>query len=509
MRDASLLDTRPRIFAGWAAHPRPVGAGLLFLALLSTLPMAWLILRGLGLVAVGGLIFALSYVVILARWRFGIYGLLIFLPFAGMVTLALYPWAGPPILNPVLYKDWLFVLPAYIGFLASLVLERERLPRLGRLPSVLLIAFSVLVLAQMANPGVQNALMALIGAKVWLFYVPLFPITLVMVRSRRELIFLLRLLVALAIVPCAVGMGEFALGQIYGHETVMQAVYGTMAPEARPGFGVYEVGGGLLPRGTPSTFTFVTQFFGYLVSMLVACYAVWRADPSPRWRRFGHYMLIVVALNALLVGARSAFVFVPFLLLLVYGLDLGHRGLLRAGALIGGIIGGAVLMMRMGIVGLFEHVAELFVVYAGETAYGGLVQALVAAPLGAGTGTNTGPARYSFSDPASFAAIENYYAKAAYELGILGLLLVWTLFFTLIRHGLKTRRQLADPGLRACAAALVAFLITMALNNFKGWLIDLDPINVYFWVFVGLLAKLTYLDAPPGKSTGQPSEGRP
>jgi hypothetical protein len=34
----------------------------------------------------------------------------------------------------------------------------------------------------------------------------------------------------------------------------------------------------------------------------------------------------------------------------------------------------------------------------------------------------------------------------------------------------------------------------MALNSFKGWQIDLDPINVYFWVFSGFLLKLGYLD---------------
>ena len=61
-------------------------------------------------------------------------------------------------------------------------------------------------------------------------------------------------------------------------------------------------------------------------------------------------------------------------------------------------------------------------------------------------------------------------------------------------------------GLHACSAALLAFLITMALNSFKGWLVDLDPINVYFWVFSGVLAKLPFLDSRPGELSRTPTE---
>ncbi len=489
-----MLNVRARNLPAIASQPRLAGAGLFLLILFFTLAVGWLVVRGQGLTAVGFLALSIFYLMILVRWQRGIYGLLIYLPFSGLVTLALYPWEGPALLNPVLYKDWLFVLPAYFGFLAAVVMRRERFPRLARLPSRLLIALSVLVIAQTANPHVANFLMALIGAKVWLLYIPLYFLAAALLISRRQLIFLLRLMLIVAIVPCAIGITEFALGRLYGHQTVMTTIYGTLAPEAQQGFGVYEVGGGLLPRGTPSTFTFVTQFFGYLLSMLAACYAVWRADPSPRWRRLGHTMLILVALNALLTGARTAFIFVPLVLFLAFGLDRGLRGLLQAIALAGGMLGGALVLLSMRAVGLFEHVADLFVAYAQGTAYELLVRALGSAPLGNGTGTNTGPARYALPDPASFTALENYYAKAVYELGIPGFLLIVALFGTLIWQGFRMRGRLQDPALRPYVAALLAFFIAIALNSFKGWLMDLDPINVNFWIFAGVMAKLPDLD---------------
>jgi len=488
-----MLNARAKNFPAMAGQPRLAGVGMFLLILLFTVAVGWLILLGHGLTAVGALALSFLYLIILTRWQHGVYGLLVYLPFAGLVTLALHPWEGPPLLNPLLYKDWLFVVPAYLGFLTAVVMRRERFPHLERLPLRLLLGLSVLVIAQIANPGVANLTMALIGVKVWLFYIPLYFLTAALLVSRRQLTFLLRLMLVVAVVPCAIGIVEFVLGRLYGHLTVMEAIYRTLAPEAQQGFTVYEVGGGLLPRGTPSTFTFVTQFFGYLLSMLVACYAVWRTDPSPRWRRLGLFMLIFVALNALLTGARSAFLFAPLLLLLAFGLDRGVAGLLRALAMVGGMLGGALLLLSMRAIGLFDHVADLFVTYAQGTAYGLLAQALVSAPLGNGTGTNTGPARYALSDPGSFSALENYYAKAVMELGIAGLLLIWLLFGSLIRLGFRTRRQLQDPSLRPCAAPLLAFFITVALISFKGWLMDLDPVNVNFWVFAGVMAKLPEL----------------
>jgi hypothetical protein len=32
------------------------------------------------------------------------------------------------------------------------------------------------------------------------------------------------------------------------------------------------------------------------------------------------------------------------------------------------------------------------------------------------------------------------------------------------------------------------------LCSFKAWLLDLDPVNVYFWFFAGVLASLPALD---------------
>ncbi len=495
------MATRARALLAPTAAPRFMTVALVALFALFALASAWFILRGKGFDAIAGLVLFAFYLTILVRWRRGFYGLLAYLPFAGVATLLLYPWEGLPWLNPVLYKDWLFVLPTYLGFFGAAVLGRERLMSLPRLPAILLTVFSSVVIAQMANPGVPNMLTGLIGAKVWLFYLPLYALAFELICSRMDLTFLLRFFVVLATVPCTVGVAEYILVRVYGYETVMSSIYGTAAFAVTQEYAQFEVAGGLIAR-IPSTFTFVTQFFGFMLSVLVPTYIVYRTDPSQRWRKFARWTLALITVASFLSGARVAFVFVPLLLGLIYGLDRGFRGFLRGGAYLAGLFLAALAIAHISALELIQYIFDLFGNYAADTAYAGLAQAVTTSILGSGTGTNTGPARYAFEKPDLFTAIQNYYAKAVFELGIVGLLLLLGLFITFIRQGFRLRRKLHSPELRVCAVGFLAFVIAMSLNCFKGWLIDLDPINVYFWVFMGLLAKLPLLD-PPEAATGR------
>jgi hypothetical protein len=195
-------------------------------------------------------------------------------------------------------------------------------------------------------------------------------------------------------------------------------------------------------------------------------------------------------------GERAAFVFTPMSIALIFLLDRGIAGFVRG---IGGgiLIAWAVLAGVFGIAlwEMYGLVGGLFTTYASEVAYGGLVQALKLAPLGMGTGTDTSAARYALDDPNSFFGIENYYAKALYELGLPGLIIVAGLFATAILAGLRVRAEMRSPPLRCWASALVAFFLIMFLNCFKGFVVDLDPVNIYYWVFFGLLVKLPVLQA--------------
>jgi hypothetical protein len=126
-------------------------------------------------------------------------------------------------------------------------------------------------------------------------------------------------------------------------------------------------------------------------------------------------------------------------------------------------------------------------------------RALEEVPFGMGTGADTGPARYAF--PKQYLPVfnlplnnESYYTKAIVELGFPGLIAIFGIFGLLIVIGLRARRQVKSPGLKSAAAAYTAFVFVMAVQSIKGWSMDLDPINTYFWLFAGILCKLPQLE---------------
>jgi hypothetical protein len=486
---------------GEDARPLIPLTGLVVLVTAAIGVCAFLILRNESLAAFGALLLVMLCVAVMVRWQRGVYGLLLYLPISGAVTLALLPWDGPAVFNPVVFKDWLFVGPAYLGFAGAIVLRHQKFPRIGRTVASLLCAFFVLVVVEMAHPEVPNALVALIGAKVWLGYLPFIVLGAALATERRQLTLLWRLLAVISLLPCLLGLGEYVASLLFGYERVMTAIYGGNAVVVTQSLTSFLVGGGRILR-IPSTFTFETQYFGFALAMLVPAFAVSRADPSVRWRRFGWAMIVVVTLAGLLSGARGAYIFFPLLLILMNGLERGVKGTLQALGWAAAALVAALAISRIAAQALYAHISELFQDYAVNTAYGGLVQSFSSSWRGHGTGTNTGAARYAFSRPELFVGIENFYAKTAYELGALGLLIVVSIFLALIYQGMKALSSLRDPGLRAMAAALTGFLIVVALDSFKGWLVDVDPVNVYFWLFAGVLAGLGGLDSPPPLNDG-------
>ncbi|HVH51290.1 MAG TPA: hypothetical protein VM690_04030, partial [Gaiellaceae bacterium] len=69
---------------------------------------------------------------------------------------------------------------------------------------------------------------------------------------------------------------------------------------------------------------------------------------------------------------------------------------------------------------------------------------------------------------------------------------------TITFRAFRAHRALHDPRLRVVSAALIAFLLWDLVSAAKQQYLDLDPLNVYFWLLLGVLAKLPTLDAAEG-----------
>ncbi len=435
----------------------------------------------------GGVLGLVIWAAIILRWQRGLWWLLFYIPYGGVITLTMN--SAPATL---LFKDFAFVIPLYIAFFLFNMREVRKAP----VPQTVLLSMgflAILVLLQTMNPGILHWMVAAIGVKVWLFYMPLIFVTGAFIADREDLIKLLRVMVAIGILPCLVGLTQWVGASTIGYEATISAFYGQQAAaNATQGFASFDYGGNYYR--IPSTFTFTSQYFGYTMGMVVMSYALLRIDPKPKWQRFALIMIGVFVVASILSGARGALVFIPMLLVFTVFLDRRLKGIFAGIVVMPFVVIGALYLGGINPIEMFFATRRLVGLYSESMVYRNVVDAIWNHPLGVGTGMNTGPARHAFEEKHVLIYLETYYAKAIVELGFFGGVAVVAVFLSICLTGYRQLQALRDPALKGVAAALVAFFVTITIHSGKGWQVDYDPINIYFWLFAGILYKLRVLE---------------
>lgn len=430
------------------------------------------------LVAATALLAALSF-----DWRRGVVALLVVLPFAGLPVFI----AGTPGLA---LRDIAVTAPIYVAFaLTMLRSEEDALPPLGvALPA--LAAFALLVaIGVLRAPSFETGV---IGAKVWLAYVPMLAVGYHYVRRIDDFEGALRLTALIGLVPAVIALCEWLLAarQHAGPGDTWINDFGPFSRMYGPWFENVKWSGVafgpdghsiMIPR-VPSTFTGATQYFGFAM----VAYAAGLAMALRRRTGWWTACAIVLGAAAMASGVRAAFVAVPAITLSAMALAGAPMRLWAGIALTAGA-----LLLGSAIAGSPPwRIASMLPAHTQQqltTASNEMGDALRTA-LGHGTGWDTNSAlRYGSSGERRF--IENWYAKAALELGVAGLLCV-VVAFASIGARLATRWRSLDARARQLAAPVLALLGIVAIALFKGPYIDLDPLNVYAWLLAGMLLGL-------------------
>ena len=124
--------------------------------------------------------------------------------------------------------------------------------------------------------------------------------------------------------------------------------------------------------------------------------------------------------------------------------------------------------------------------------------------LGKGAGTATSAARYFTPD---VFIPESYWVKIMYEFEIPGLIFFVAILIMIVRRGASTVMRLKDRDLQWIGTALFVFVVISAVDSF--WYgFDQTPMNVYFWLFAGVLMKLSELDRDLSHKQDKESEKR-
>jgi hypothetical protein len=433
------------------------------------------------------------------RWRWGVVAVLVYVTVEGLVGNLLYPETFP-----VLLKDGL-ISGAYLGFAASLVAQRQGLmvPASVLRPFVALVALCVV---DSFNPRGYDPLVALVGFRVLVFYIPLFALGVHLSRTGvtadRLAVFVL-----LASIPITVfGIAEYLAGP---HAVASLG----------PGFArtVWIVG----PEATTdfifrpaSTFAFVGHFGAYLLFIGVIGFAALHLPASAPGRVLRATAFALASVAIVLQSQRTTWVLLPVAMLAIYLLNGRLRGAVRAApVLVAAIalvatVGAPVLENRLpgltsGLDPFANHLAPIVASFTSNLSASDLL-------IGHGTGTALGAARYvtGGNAPGQF---ESGWFQPFYMFGIWGLLAYLWLYSAVLRAAWQGVRSLPAERRWLSTGLFVFLLLTAAVSG----PINYPPTNVFFWLFAGLLTGQAVLarqavrarqaePAETGERAGQP-----
>ena len=431
------------------------------------------------------------------RWRWPLYALLVYLPVSGIAILAAYPGRTDRAIA-ILAKDFVFVIPAYALFAGYCLLHRKR-PWFRGAPLVLIGLLALIVVIQAFNPDLPNHLVGLIGMKVWLFYIPLFFLGYHLVRNRDHLFKVLALMSLVAILPAVIGLVEVIL-YYTGHAQTVYDAYGASAAPATQNFTTFILSGGCTIRRVPSTFSFFYQYYLFGAAMVAVSFAWWRGGrPAGRQLWASGLVFLLIFLAAMFSGVRLGFIVIPLLVAAIILLAVRSPNRLPwvavgAAAVCLGVAGGA----AVSVCGFAAHIGDAVKAEQGPVVVTSVDEAVHKTWLGLGAGSDSTAARYAFPNvelQTSVGAVqESWYVKTYLELGVFGLAIVLALLGTLLFRSARVHLRIRDPRLKMVSAAILALMCWVLIYCLKAQYFDLDPINVYFWLFAGILMSLPRLE---------------
>jgi hypothetical protein len=167
-----------------------------------------------------------------------------------------------------------------------------------------------------------------------------------------------------------------------------------------------------------------------------------------------------------------------------------------------GSLGVAVILFGGAGWGLYSLISSLVGSYGQRLFTQELISALQTTLLGFGPGMDS-QAAARYGNQVGFVWLsESWFARSIYELGVPGLVLVVSIWLTILWRGWTKSRTIEDRQLRHVGVCFVAYLIVMLIASFKSTPLDQDPSNVYMWLIAGLLLRLPWLAPPESQASG-------
>ena len=429
-----------------------------------------------------GLFFgSLCFYLCIKNLQNAIYILIIEILFGGIISVNLGSGA-----ISILFRDLFIILPIYINIFIS----RRNIFLIEKIPSDVFLSLMFLIsvtLISEFNSENTSMIGAIIGTKVWLYYIPLVVLGIILGVDRELRIKTFRMILLTGLIVCVIGLFQSLMVRVVGYQTVIGWFYGSHGRQVTQNFQMFSDAGGIYR--IPGTFSFSAQYSGFLTMFITIAVIVMNSDKNRVIKLTAQISVMLGAICSLLSGSRSQIIIVP-VIFAAYALS----GLLGRVALLILPLGIAVGVMVLQFAG--TDIFELFAVGEGLAAnYGSnfvidqIETGLEAGFLGNGIGTATNAARYfvtNFEDNGYF-GLESYFGKSAFEMGYLGFMAISVMFIIIVVRSLFILLKNIPNEKKFIMAPLAIYLIHCFVFSFKGTVLDTDPGNIAFWLFLGVM----------------------
>lgn len=444
---------------------------------------------------------AIACLALSARFpRYAIYGFIFYLPFSGTVTYAL---GGSPILQ--LAKDAIF-FPALIPVILFCAKYKQPLiiPPALKIPLILYGTFLAAVLVfvngsqQLQASGEIPILVGLLGLKAQLGYLLLITCVYYLIRTKKDLYFLLRSQVVLIIICCGLAFLQYLMlktGRCEGTTGTGDELF-KASLESR-----CLVGGALLytpEQGQirlPGTFVAPWQWGWFLISSAFFAFGTAFSDRVLIWRILGLVSMAMVFVMSVLSGQRIALALVPFvviMLLILTGQILNLKRFLPIGIALAVILSIAATQYPEIVSQRFESFQSRWNAAPPQAFISEQIEWAMSQQqglLGRGLGRATNSARIF----GKTVLVETYHSKVLYETSPIGLLLMLGVYTVLVITTFRAYRVIKDPSLRGYGASMFTFVLFISYFPYY-YPLDVDPVNVYYWLAAGIVLKLPDID---------------
>lgn len=342
-------------------------------------------------------------------------------------------------------------------------------------------------------------LQGLLGLKVFLGYIPLIFVGYYLIDNKKQLIFLGRFLLVIAIVCCSLGLIQYAMlatGICQGTRGALGGDLFRASLDAK-----CFVGGSLLYSPSqgqirlPGTFVSPWHWAWFLIANSFITFTVAFTDTSFLWRTAGLSGLALVLMNSVISGQRLALALVPICVvisLILTGQIINLKRFIPFGiglALILGLVATYnpqivqqrvdSFVARWNTAPPHQFVLEQFN-FAIEQQKG---------ILGRGLGKATNSAR-AFG---ATALVETYHPKVLYEVGYPGLIAFMLFTTNLVIVTFGSYKKVKDKTINSFGSSFWVFILI--ITYFPYWYpLDTDPVSVYYWFFAGVLLKLPAIE---------------